>query len=542
MSGKRLVFALLSLMTVVALLSGCAAQPAPAPPPTAPPAAVEPTQAPAEAAAAPEPTAMPTEAPPPEPTRGEVVEVKYTYAGVIPQDLQMVQDAINALLEPAINTRLILEPIDWGSFNDKVTLRFSAGEPCDIVFTAPWINSYVQNVANGNLLPLDDLLPTYAPGLWASMPKSTWEAARVSGKIYGVINQQIFPKPWGIEVRKDMADKYGLDLNSIKRWEDMEPFLQKVKEGEGITPEYWCQDPRAGDTYFMHQYWGFDPIDDGIGGGGVGMLGIRADDPNLKVLLMPETPEFMEAMTLTYKFVQEGLIPADPLPCTEADAAYRAGQYAYSHHVEKPGNEAELKNAFGYDFVIKNLTDPLILDTAGATATLNGICATSKHPENAMMVLEMLNTNKDVYTLLARGIEGKHWVWVDKAQNLAGFPPGVTGETSTYNPNTDWMFGNQFNAPYRDPIQIGAWPKTKEMNDTAMPSQALGFTFERTAVETELAQVASVYAELFLPINDGTVDPVTEIPKLVDELKKAGIEKIMAEMQSQLDAWKAAKK
>jgi putative aldouronate transport system substrate-binding protein len=38
------------------------------------------------------------------------------------------------------------------------------------------------------------------------------------------------------------------------------------------------------------------------------------------------------------------------------------------------------------------------------------------------------------------------------------------------------------------------------------------------------------------------VDPVTEIPKLVDELKKAGIEKIMAEMQSQLDAWKAAKK
>jgi putative aldouronate transport system substrate-binding protein len=250
----------------------------------------------------------------------------------------------------------------------------------------------------------------------------------------------------------------------------------------------------------------------------------------------------MEAMKLTRKFVEEGLIPADPLPCEEANAAYRSGQYAYSHHVEKPGNEAELKNAFGYDFVIKNLTDPLILDTAGATATLNGICATSKHPENAMKVLEMINTNKDVYTLLSRGIEGKHWVWVDKEQNLAGFPEGITGENSTYNPNADWMFGNQFNAPYRDPIQVGAWPKTKEMDDTAMPSQALGFTFDRTPVETELAQVAAVCTDLCPPINNGWVDPETEIPNLVDELKKAGIEKIMAEMQSQLYAWKAAKK
>ena len=36
----------------------------------------------------------------------------------------------------------------------------AAGEACDIIFTAPWINSYANNVANGVLAPLDELLPS----------------------------------------------------------------------------------------------------------------------------------------------------------------------------------------------------------------------------------------------------------------------------------------------------------------------------------------------------------------------------------------------
>ena len=129
-------------------------------------------------------------------------------------------------------------PYDFGAFNDKMQLRLSAGEECDVIFTAPWINSYANNVANGVLAPLDDLLLNHAPGLWGSMPPTTWDAARVNGVIYGVINQQIFPKPWGVHPRKDLAEKYGLDLDSVTKWEDMEPWLADVRDGEGITPVF----------------------------------------------------------------------------------------------------------------------------------------------------------------------------------------------------------------------------------------------------------------------------------------------------------------
>ena len=156
-------------------------------------------------------------------------EIMYTFRPrEIPKDLQMVEDAINEILIPKINVKLKLDPVEAGVYNEKMQLRMAANEKCDTVFTAPWTNNYYLNVINGSLYPLDDILPEYAPGLWASIAPGTWEAARVKGHIYAVINQQIWPKPWGVHVIKEYADKYNLDLSTVTRFEDMEEFAQAV--------------------------------------------------------------------------------------------------------------------------------------------------------------------------------------------------------------------------------------------------------------------------------------------------------------------------
>lgn len=465
---------------------------------------------------------------------GEYVPVTYTYAGSgIPADLQKVQDALNEIMHEKIGVHLTLEPIDFGAYNDKMQLRLASGEACDIIFTAPWINSYTNNVANGVLLELDDLLQTEAPGLWASMPATTWDAARIKGNIYGVINQQIFPKPWGVHVRTDLLEKYNFSLDTVTKWEDMEPFLEAVKEGEGITPVE--SDDQEG-SLWRPTYYGIDPLDDGLG-----FVGVRADDEAMTVLNVLETPEFREAANLTKKWVDAGYFSSSPPSADEERSNWRAGLYAMGYHVEKPGNDIEAETATGWKFTIKNLTDPLILDTAGATATLNAICKTSPHPIEAMRVLELLNTDAEVYNLLSRGIEGVHWVWVDEANKVIGYPEGMTAETSTYNPNTDWMFGNQFNAYYRDARQVGAWEATKEMNDTAFPSVALGFVVDRTPIQTEVAQVTAILKEKSVPISNGFVAYDEAMPALLDEINAAGAQKIIDEVQRQLNEWAAAK-
>jgi len=465
---------------------------------------------------------------------GGLVNVTYTYAGSgIPRDLQKVQDAINVILNKDIGVNLTLQPIDFGAYNDKMQLQLSAGEPCDIIFTAPWINSYTNNVANGSLMALDDLLKADAPGLWASMPASTWDAARIKGKIYGVINQQIFPKPWGVHVRKDLLDKYKFSLDNVKKWEDMEPFLQEVKDGEGITPVY--ADSSAGSSLWRTQYYGYDGLDDGIG-----FIGIKANDDTLTVVNLLKTPEFKAAADLAKKWVDAGYFSSNPTSSDEAIADFRAGKFAMGYHVEKPGVDAEWKTTYGWDFVSKNLTDPLILDTSGATATMNAICSTSQHPHEATKVLEKLNTDPVVYNLLSRGIEGVHWVWADKDKKVIKYPDGVDDTSTGYNPNTDWMFGNQFNAYYRSAEQVGAWEATKAMNDGAYPSKALGFVVDRTPIQTEVAQVTAVLKEVEQPIEWGWVAYDGAAPDMLKRVEEAGGQKIIDEVQKQLKEWKAA--
>ncbi len=464
----------------------------------------------------------------------DLVPVTYTYASRgIPRDLQAVQDALNEIFNERIGVQLTLEPIDFAAYNDKMQLRLAAGETCDIIFTAPWTNSYTNNVANGALMPLDDLLKEEAPGLWASMPETTWEAARINGHIYGVINQQIFPKPWGVHVRTDLLEKYNFSLDGVERWEDMEPFLEAVRDGEGITPVFTTSTGDAG--LWRSTYYGYDPLDDGIG-----FIGVKYDDETLTVVNLLETPEFREAANLTKKWVDAGFMSSNPPTDDEGRANFRAGLYAMGYHVEKPGNDVEAQTSFGFEFESKNLTDPLILDTAGVIATLNGICATSQHPIEAMRVLELLNTDVEVYNLLSRGIEDVHWIWADEANKVIRYPEGVTAETSNYDPNTDWMFGNQFNAYYRDPKQVGAWERTKEMNDTATPSVALGFVVDREPIATEIAQVSALLEELADPIAQGFVSYDEAAPDLIARLNDAGAQKIIDEVQRQINAWAAS--
>jgi putative aldouronate transport system substrate-binding protein len=169
------------------------------------------------------------------------------------------------------------------------------------------------------------------------------------------------------------------------------------------------------------------------------------------------------------------------------------------------------------------------------------VCHASKHPEEALKFLELLHTDEITFNILAHGIEGKHWVFVDKEKKLIGFPSGVTGDNVGYNPAQGWMWGNQFLEYYTLPAQVGAWDKTKELNKQAVGSVALGFSLNPDPIKNELAQLSSVHSQYGLPLETGLVDPATALPEYQAKLKEAGLDKVVAEIQSQLLAWNKAK-
>ena len=88
----------------------------------------------------------------------EPVELIYHYgARVALTDLELVQDAMNEILEPKINATMVLSPIvGWGDLTQKMQLKNAAGEKYDICFVSSWANPYYDNIKNGVLVELLD--------------------------------------------------------------------------------------------------------------------------------------------------------------------------------------------------------------------------------------------------------------------------------------------------------------------------------------------------------------------------------------------------
>jgi putative aldouronate transport system substrate-binding protein len=272
---------------------------------------------------------------------------------------------------------------------------------------------------------------------------------------------------------------------------------------------------------------------------------VNIKDQERKLVMVYDAPEFKEASEIAYRWVNAGYLPPEPTQAEEFVTNMKAGQYsAVPSNWAKPGRASEDKAKYGFDFVSvqSDTIAPPWLSTGSVVPTMNGIVKTTKDAARTAQLLELFNTDVDIYTTICKGIENKHWVWVDKSMNLIGFPEGVTPDKSTYNPNTDWMFGCQFNAPYVDKAQAEekAWDETKKLNDSALVSVMMGFSFLNDPVKTEIAQVSAVNTELGTPLAQGLVDPA-KLEEYAQKMKDAGAEVIRDEAQTQIDAWLKSK-
>lgn len=91
------------------------------------------------------------------------------------------------------------------------------------------------------------------------------------------------------------------------------------------------------------------------------------------------------------------------------------------------------------------------------------------------------------------------------------------------------------------PNAADQWDKVEEWNETAESSVLLGFNFDRTNVETQIANCSLVMDRYKKELYTGTRDPEEAVPALYADLEKAGLEDIRAEYQAQVDTFLASK-
>jgi putative aldouronate transport system substrate-binding protein len=456
--------------------------------------------------------------------------VWYQYGSPQP-DQELVAAEVNKILKDKINATLTVIPLDYGSFNDKIKVLSASGDPFDLCFTAAWLNDYSSGVSNGAFMELDELLQKYGSNILKTIPPKYWEAVKSNGKIYAILNYQFFGYVKGIDARKDLVEKYNFDYKNVKKMEDMEPFFEAVKKGEpGITP--YLGDVIAPMAFFNLET-GFTY--DTVTGTAASPLSIKVKDPQVKVINLYDEPQVMDYFKLMRSWYMKGYIRKDAASLKDILAEEKSGKYAaFAGGNLKPGNEIDTKSRDGYDVVDIPITPPFI-NTAGVLATMTAINKNAANPERAMMLYDLLYSDKELYNLLCFGIENKHYQKV--SDNVV---KQINPESSTYNPSTDWAFGNQFNAFYREGQPTDVWEKSIQLNEIAEPSPLLGFNYSKENMKNENAQLDAILAEYLTGLSTGSLDPEKSIPEMVAKMKRAGLDKVMEDAQKQIDAWRTA--
>jgi putative aldouronate transport system substrate-binding protein len=458
-------------------------------------------------------------------------QIKWYFIGNGQQpDVKLVENAASKYIQKkGLNATVKLQCYTWGNdYDNRMRMIISSGERFDICFTSSWANLYKVNVSKGAFLDITKLLRKYAPKTKKQLHPAFLAGSAIDGHNYAIPANKELAHVWTVSFNKTFVDKYKFDVSTVKSLADLEPMLKVIKEKE---PGVIAFQNLQGESAF--RVLDFDRIcDDYI------PIALYNNSKNLKVFNLLETKEFKDYLELARKYYVTGYVPADAATMSDFTTDMKAGKVFCKVESGKPFHDEERSSVWGVPIIDVNLTKPVV-QTRDCTGSMQAIPKTCKNPRMALRFLELFNTDKYLNNLINFGIEGKHFVKVNA--NVIDYPKGVTAQSSGYNPGTPWMFGNQYINYFWKGENTGKWDAFKKFNASSTSAVSLGFNFDPDPVKNEMAACSQVWSTNVGPLICGASDPKT-LPDVIAKFKAAGLDKIIAEAQKQLNAWKTKKK
>ncbi|NLO84134.1 MAG: ABC transporter substrate-binding protein [Clostridiales bacterium] len=452
--------------------------------------------------------------------------ITMAYIGNEQPEMNKVLAAINELTLKELNMTFDVIQLGFGDYEQKEQLMLAGGDELDIL-PVFYINAS-SFVTNGFLVDMADLIQEHGTGIIESMGEDIATGGAINGFLYGIPANKESASLSGIVMRKDIVDKYEIDVDSIKTYEDLTPIFEKIHAGEptmnllvGIN--------------IVTQVESWDVMYDGFG-----VLDNGGQDTT--VVNMYETEEYLRRVNLVRDWYEAGYIMLDAATTTESNQnLLKAGNtFAYLSPI-KPDFLIQEEKTTGYELVTAYVENVSNLYSYSVNFFNWGIASNSKDPAKAMQFLNFAYTNSEFMNLINWGIEGEHYVFANDEKTIIKFPEGIDATNNAYNLNIGWELPNQFIAYPWEGNASDIWERYQAFNNEAQKSKAFGFIYESSAVSNELVALKNVEGQYKKTLETGSVDPDTVLAQFNDALYAAGLQKVIDEKQAQLDAWLATK-
>ena len=437
--------------------------------------------------------------------------------GEKPQDYNEVIKEINSYLNQKLNINLEIKYADEDSYEETIQNLILTGQNYDIAWSSGSVNSFMLNANNGFYKDLSDMLDLYGADLKKFIPESLWEGVSFNGNIYGIPSYKNLAENPNYVFSKEYIDKYNIDYSNIKSMEDLEIFLKTIKDNENVIPINLTY--KDGYRYIFDE---FDMILETIPMG-VLFNDENQDDKTVSILNPFETDIVKKKLNLIYKWNNLNYINSNFKKYKDIPSfSFLSMEDAY------PYFDVDFEALHGYS-VVSSPRYESYYSLKSTFSSVNAISINSNYVKESIELLNLVNTDKYLRTLISYGIEGKHYIKED------------TGLIKKLNTNYDGVDidvpGGFFNLDIMDPAKNSKWEELSVLNKTPLKSSILGFWFDTSKLKTEIGVCTTIYNKYKSLILTGIEDPEIFVLQMIDDLNKGGYQKILSSAQEQLNKY-----
>ena len=441
-------------------------------------------------------------------------------------DHDMVWDKINEILIDKLNVTVEYKFMTWAEQAQKYPLIVQSGEQIDMLYCmAGNDRTYGEK---GAFTDLTELAPEYAPNLYGALSEDQIKAVTRNGKIYILPPNYAVAAVNGVAVRGDLMDKYG--IKDIATHDDFIEYMTTVYANEKDFTLF-----SEGTTgYILTTYSEWQPVP----GCTLAVFDSSEGADYTDIKFVWENEKHIETYKANEKLYNSGVMPKDALmsSANSKDGFIEGTLPAAALNITNfaaAWQEIQEKHAdwdprfYWFDKEATHVISPVSNGWA--------IPATSKYPELALQVLDLLAMDEELHNLVNYGIEGVHYVVKD---GQIALPDGV--ETSTYSTygtihqNKDYRMNNAGYLPDYD-------ERVAEFIETGHITPFSGFNIDTTPIATELANMQEIWKQYSKSLAYGVLPVDETLEEIAKLMKAAGCEKVHDEITKQLAAFLADK-
>lgn len=417
-------------------------------------------------------------------------------------------------------------------YNEKLPLWLASDEQMDIVYDAS--TNLANRISQGAYLDLSGYLAEDSD-FYGAIHKSLWKGMMYNGGIYAVPTYKEIAEQLAFVVQEEVLEKYDIDPATVTNYKDLEVILEALKQEGNCIP--YCVRANGIPDYEvkMALYEEYDFLN------GYLYASIKHDEGKTVVNTF-DTEEFAEYVRTMYSWNQKGYISPDALTMSDDDFCANGmvrGMFSYGY---SPLSEIRYKVDYGKvaqygwqtDGVVMIVTGKPKVNSNSTRGSAYAIPAKCENPDLAYEFLRLWNTDSEVKDAIFHGIPDVHYTLVD------GKVEPVTNKKDLYY-SQNWRTGNNLITTLLVTEPDDKWEQYEAWNNTSIEACDLGLIVDTSAIADKLATINSVLDEYLTPLSLGFVEPESGIKQLNEQMKAAGIDDVIAELQAQYDAFQASK-